>query len=376
MENAQRHATDSYYDMTRKIIGFKKPPIITRAKNAHNMLKKEGLGPLLYKIRRLTYRRIMTIARAIYPYAGRNLRKKALEYVASGKPLPKLTIIITMLGQHDMTQFCLNKVVQHHKGDVEILIIDNGCDFTPEIPTVSGGPFTLKTIYPPQGNLGVYPVYKFGMEHATGDIVLFLHNDLIINEDAFDIYVRYLIATKPHLGLLGFVGSDEVAKNGGKGYGTTSNYEAKTYTYKDKTWTGTDAKIYGSCYDGYTNAMILDGLAMGFRRTAWKKIGFREDFPPNHYHDRLIPLQVIEAGYKVGIIGIACDHMDAQTRSNEKKYHSIVQGWCEKNNVKPYVDNNGKISWEHAIHMEAQRKLLTEWRDQKHFIPKKAGQWL
>src|SRR5258708_848831 len=112
------------------------------------------MGPLLYKIRRLTYRRMMTIARAIYPYAGRNLRKKALEYAEAGKPLPKLTIIITMLGQHDMTQFCLNKVVQHHKGEVEILIIDNGCDFTPEIPTVSGGPYTLKTIYPPGGNLG------------------------------------------------------------------------------------------------------------------------------------------------------------------------------------------------------------------------------
>ena len=280
-----------------------------------------------------------------------------------------------MLGQHDMTQFCLNKVVQHHKEDVEIIIIDNGCDFTPETPQISGGPFTLKTVYPPQGNLGVYPVYKFGMEQATGDIVLFMHNDLIINEDAFDVYVKYLFATKKDLGLLGFLGSDEVAKNGGKGYGTTSNYEAKTYTYKDKVWVGTDAKIYGSRYDGYTNAMILDGLAMAFRREAWNKIGFREDFPPNHYHDRLVPLQIKEAGYKVGVLGIACDHMDGQTRRGEKKYASIVQGWCEKYNVPPYVDENGKASFEYAIHMAAQSKLLKEWRDEKHVIPGKVGQW-
>lgn len=376
METPQTHSSDTYYERTKKITNFKKPPIVTRLKNAYKMLKMDGLGPLLYKIRRLSYRRIMTIARIIYPYAGKRLRQRALEYSQKRGALPKLSIVITMLGQHDMTQFCLNKVVQHHKEDVEIIIIDNGCDFTPELPTVSGGPFTLKTIYPPQGNLGVYPVYKFGMENTTGDVVLFIHNDLIINEDAFDVYVKYLFATKENLGLLGFLGSDEIAKNGGKGYGTTSNFEAKTYTYKDKVWTGTDALIYGSRYDGYTNAMILDGLAMGFRRSAWKKIGFREDFPPNHYHDRLVPLQIIEAGYKVGILGIACDHMDAQTRSNEKKYHSIVQGWCEKNNVPAYIDENGKTSWEYAIHMEAQRRLLKEWKDEKHFIPKKVRQWL
>ncbi len=369
-------SVDTYYDRTEIIIGFKKPPLLTRVKNAYKMLKSEGIGPLLYKIRRLSYRRIMTIARKIYPFAGRRLRRKALKYAKEvGFPF-KLSIIMPMLGQHDMTQFTLNKVVKHHKEDLEIIIIDNGGDFTPEAPPESSGPYSLRVIVPEEGNLGVYPVYKYAMERAKGDIVLFMHNDLVIDEDNFDIYVKYLFATKPELGLLGFLGSDEVAKNGGKGYGTTSNYEAKTYHFRDKTFTGTDPLTYGSRYDGYTNAAILDGLAMAFRRSAWQKIGFRPDFPPNHYHDRLIPLQIIEAGYKVGVLGIACDHMDGQTRRGEKKYASIVQGWCERNGVAPYVDENGKTSWEYAIHMEAQRKLLKEWKEEKHIIPMKVGQWL
>ncbi len=370
----EKPITDSYFDRTKIITSFRKPPLLTRINNAYKMFKSQGIGPLLYKIRRLTYRRVMTIARTIYPFAGRNLRRKALEYAKKNK-LPALSIIIPMLGQHDMTQFCLNQVIKHHGGEVRIIIIDNGGDFVLEMPEQTGAPFTVEVITPEQGNLGVYPVYKYGMDRTSTDIVLFMHNDLVIDEDNFDIYVRYLFATKQNLGLLGFLGSDEVAPNGGKGYGTTSNYEAKTYTFKDKTFTGTDALIYGTRYDGYTNAMILDGLAMGFRRTAWEKIGFREDFPPNHYHDRLVPLQIIEAGYKVGILGIACDHMDGQTRRGEKKYASIVQGWCEANGVPPYIDENGNTSWEYAIHLAAQQKLLKEWRDEKHFIPRIARQW-
>ena len=376
MENTEKiNIIGKYGDRTR-LLDWRKPSLGTRIKNAYTMLEVQGLGPFLYKIRRLAYRKVTNLARKIYPYAGKRLRERAMEYTETkGFPF-KLSIVISMLGQHDMTQFCLNKVIEHHKEDLEILIVDNGGDFTPEIPSKSGGPFTLRVIIPPGGNLGVYPVYKFGMENTTGDIVLFIHNDLMIDEDGFDIFVKYLFATKDKLGLLGFVGSDEINEHGGKGYGTTSNFEAKTYTYKDKSWTGGDALIYGSRYDGFTNAVILDGLAMAFRRKAYEKIDYRPKFPPNHFHDRLVPCQILEAGYTVGVLGIACDHMDAQTRTNEKKYQSIVQGWCEKNNTQKFMDDSGNVSWEYTIHFEAQRQFLKEWRDQKHFIPRKVRQWL
>ncbi|MFA5889080.1 MAG: glycosyltransferase [Candidatus Paceibacterota bacterium] len=346
---------------------------ITKIKNAYKMLKNEGFGPLFYKIQRFSYHKTKAFIRKIFPYEGKRLREAANNYVKSDGSLPSLSIIIPILGHHDMTQFCINKIIEHHKQEIEILVVDNGNDFIAEpIPLKSN--VHLKVVHPEEGNIGVYPVFDYGIRHTEGEIILFMHNDLILNENGFDILLKYVFAKNKDFGLVGFVGSDEINENGGRGWGTTSNLEKKTYTYKDKTWTGPPAELFGSKFDGLTNAVFIDACSMAIRRSTWEKIGFRKDFPiSSHSHDRLTCMQVLEAGQRIAVLGVACDHMDGQTRFYpiDKKYPNAYQIWCEKNNIPKVFKNDGSVDWDWTMRYEAKRLFLKEWRDEKKFIPRR-----
>ncbi len=348
---------------------MEKISIVTKIKNAYEMFHKEGLGSLLYKIRRRSYHKIHNTLRNLDKYKGKRLRDKAKQFSRVNRSPLSMSVIIPVLGQHDLAQFSINKIIEHHGENLEILVIDNGGDFRPDTDNLPKT-ISLKVITPPGGNIGVYPTYKFGMDNSTTDIVLFIHSDLIIDETDFDIFLKYIFTRKNEIGLVGFVGSDEINCSGGRGFGTTSNFSYKTHTYKNKSWCGVNSLIYGDRFNGLTNAAVIDSLAMAFRRSAWNKIEYRQNQSPHHYHDRLFSCQILEAGYKIAVLGIACDHISGQTSGGEKKYYNLARTWCEENKIPLVEDDSGNINWDWSLHEEAKRRFLKEWRDEKHFIPR------
>lgn len=350
-----------------------KIPLTTKIKNAYKMLKNDGFGPTFYKIQRFSYHKTKAFIRKIFPYEGKRLRETAENFSKNEGSLPSLSIIIPILGQHDITQLCINKIVEHARGEIEVLIIDNGNDFTAE-PVDPSSNIHLKVVHPEEGNIGVYPAFDYGVKHTKGEIVMFMHNDVILNEPGFDILLRYVFVRDKNLGLVGFVGSDEINEKGGRGWGTTCNFEGKTYTFRGKSWTGNNALVYGSKFDGFTNAVFIDASSMAIRRNTWEKIGFRSDFPiASHSHDRTTCMQVLEAGEKIGVLGVACDHMDGQTRlyPNDKKYPNAYKAWAEKNNIEKVYREDGSVDWDWSMRLEAKRRFLKEWKDEKKFIPRR-----
>ncbi len=102
---------------------------------------------------------------------------------------------------------------------------------------------------------------------------------------------------------------------------------------------------------------------MIIRREAWERIGYREDWPPHHFYDRLISCQMLEAKYKVGVLGIACDHISGQTVSKEERYEKLASKWCHKNHIAK------THNWDDAMYREAERRFLYEYRQVKHLVP-------
>ncbi len=353
---------------------MQKIPLTTKIQNAYRMLRKQGFSPLLYKTYRFIYHKTQNLIRKIGLYVGKNpgkeLREAAKEYGHKKTHHLTFSIIIPVLGQHDLAQFCINKIVKHHSEPIEIVVIDNGGDFRPETSHLPAD-IKVKVICPPEGNISVYPCFDVGMKNTEGDIILFIHSDIVVDEDNFDVLLKYLFARDPKLGVVGFVGSDEINKTGGRGWGTTSNFAARTYRYKDKKWTGTDAKVHGERFDGLTEAILLDGCAIAFPRKVWNEIGYRPNFPINHYYDRLICLQAIEKGYTVAVLGLACEHLSGQTSTDEKIYADSAKKWCQEHNIPPVMDTNGNISWNMSIWTAAREATLKEWKDDKHFIPRR-----
>lgn len=288
----------------------------------------------------------------------------------------KLTIVVTVLGQHEMATLAIRKMVENCSDPItNIVVVDNGGDY--EFPDESPRVVVERRLGADGKaiNQGVYPVFKYAMDilpTVDGDVVMFFHSDMMINERGFDFRILAEFIARKDLGLLGLVGSNEIDSNGGRGGGTTSNFAGLAYSSPgfEYVWHGSPAEAHGMRNAGFTNAAVVDGCAMALTREAWRRIGFREDFPPHHFYDRLISTQVIEAGLKVGVLGIACDHLGGQTVSREGRYHDVAREWSEKN-VTPdrYVGDPGNWSWDLTVYRAGEFMWLREYRDKKHMVP-------
>ncbi len=349
-----------------------KPTFISKSKNAIKMLYKDGFGSFSHKIKRRIYHHKQFLMRRLFhPNEGQLLRETAKKHFSGGNKLPTLSIVVTALKLNELVKLCLSKLTTNQIGEIEIVLM-NGGDTPIEMSEM---PNNLKNVKIVQ-DTEVYPAFKFWMENTTGDIMLFIHDDLIINEKGFDLLLRYAFEKDPKLGLVGFVGSDELNEKGSRGWGTTSNFMGKTYSYEGKTWVGSKAELWGSRYDALTPAVMIDGCAMAIRRSVWNKLGFHRNQSMYYYYDRLMCCRVLEAGYRIATLGLDCDHISNQTASKQIKYHHKIHMLCEKYNVPPVTDVTGNVNWDISLHAEAKRRFLREWRDEKHFIPRKIGQWL
>lgn len=279
----------------------------------------------------------------------------------------KLTIVFTVLGQHEMATLAIDKA-RHliRNPNTQIVVVDNGGDY--EYPH----DLKVRVVRPPDGNMGVYPVFKWAFDNTKGDVLAFLHSDLMLAEEGFDESILHNFQRYPQLGLIGFVGSNEIDAVGGRGSGTTSNFQGLSHRLEgyNFVWHGSPAEAHGKRSAGFTPAAVVDGCAMVIRRDAWDKIGFREDFPPHHFYDRLISTQMLEAGFEVGVLGIACDHISGQTVNKEGRYNNLAEEWSKENlNYLSWVGIPPNYSWDQTIYQQAERMWLKEYRDEKHIVP-------
>ena len=284
----------------------------------------------------------------------------------------KLSIVISVHNQLNLAKSCYENSLWRHPdfNQVERIIIDNE-----STPPLRREDFPFAKIVRNEKNIGVYPTFKQGFEVSTGDVVAFLHSDVVVWEPDWEMRVLNTFNLNPQIGLVGFVGSDEIDQLGGRGGGTMSNFQGKMLvntslgTTPDN-WHGSPAEAHGKRMLGYQRGAVVDGCVMAIRRDAWNKIGYRENFPPHHFYDRLISTQMLEVGYHVGVFGVAFDHISGQTVNQEKGYHTMAFEWLSDNLViTPPFDPTK--NYDTDIYTIAEKKWLNEYRDTKHIVPTK-----
>jgi len=87
-----------------------------------------------------------------------------------------LSIVIPVFNQHDMTEECINAILDH-TNDCEIVVIDNGS--TPPIHASFTG-FIETTLIRNEENKGFPAAVNQGIRAAKGDIIILLNNDVIV----------------------------------------------------------------------------------------------------------------------------------------------------------------------------------------------------
>jgi len=276
----------------------------------------------------------------------------------------KLACIIPCLNQFAITQKTLEFLSQQTPRPYELIVLDNGSteEFKTTLPDV-------KVIHYEEP-IGSYVVFAEALKQTDADIIAVFHSDMFIYDSKWHTKVIECFEKDSTLGLIGFIGSNMIDSSGGFGIGKWSNFQGNVIEQKVEdnesiVWKGSHATMHGGQISDFRYGAVIDGCSMIVRRTALEQLEVKKDFPIMHFYDRLICSQILEAKWKIGILGIACDHISGQTMG-ESTYIDACKKWAINRHLNP---GGMGIDWNEVIYKEAERQWLTEYRDEKHLVP-------
>lgn len=267
----------------------------------------------------------------------------------------------------------LRKATDTVYDDVEFVIIDNGSSEPLSLLDFPGAKIIRN-----EKSTGVYPTFKQGFENTEGEFVAFFHSDLIVWEERWNERVVRAFEENGNLGMIGFIGSNEIDSAGGRGLGTTSNFQGKSLSGDPGmdglfiTWHGSAAAVHGKVSEGLSFAAVIDGCAMIIKRSAY--VGedmYRDNFPPHHFYDRLISTQMLEKKFDVAVLGIECDHISGQTVNQEPAYQQMAYEWLKRRSA--LIDGligdfDPAVNYDADIYQIAEAMWLDEYR-RKGLVP-------
>jgi GT2 family glycosyltransferase len=222
------------------------------------------------------------------------------------------------------------------------------------------------------GNGVMHKMIPF-LDEMNVEFVAYFHNDFMVAEKGWDSRVIAAFDNDPKLALLGMVGSDEMDGNGGRGFGTRLSFVGKE-VYRTG-WTGGPAEHHGKRSVGVQAAAGLDHCSLIFRLSALKEIPPQEgNYAPGHFYDRACCCELLQRGYRVATIDIACDHFSGGTglcrapgvHKGVINRNELYTKWLESQGINSNVPN---VDVEVEVFKEAERLFIKKWRDELKFIP-------
>jgi hypothetical protein len=208
-----------------------------------------------------------------------------------------------------------------------------------------------------RGQYNIFQAYNEGVAKAKGDILCFMHDDILFRSNSWGKVVEESFSSDPRMGALGVAGGHFLPDC------PCSWSTCKTTSFH--VWqTNRDgsATEYG-CTD-YSNGKrlvevaCLDGLFMCIRQSLFDTIRFDDQsFSGFHCYDSDICMQVMAAGYSVNVTF----NIDIEHHSNgacNQQYYDNLELWHKKwHSHLPVArgiqlsDNEKKMHQEYAIEL-------------------------
>lgn len=257
-------------------------------------------------------------------------------------PEVKLSLVIPFVDSWDVMRRCLEKVAENSNPETEVWLIDNGSDPRQDYPYYDEALDILSKFKSAHyrrnpNNTGVLATFKQGLELSQGSIVCFIHSDVLLQEKDWDRKVIGIFENDPKLGLAGLFGAVGVGDNGGRVRPMSKmlGEEWGKCDCHEVAW-----QHHSEYLDGVHPATILDGVGMFFRREALESLTLTDMFAdwraPHHFYDRIMPLKLIDKGWKIATIGIGFDHWSGATANSSEKYIETAARWIESQDIGGY----------------------------------------
>lgn len=249
---------------------------------------------------------------------------------------------------------------------ISIIICNKKATLNPDleknIRDTIGVEYEMIAIDNSRGQFSIFQAYNEGVARAKGDILCFMHDDILFRSNDWGKVVVESFSSNPNMGALGVAGGHFMpdCPSSWSTCKTTSYHVWQTNRHGSAT-------EYG-CND-YTNGkrlvevVCLDGLFMCFRRSLFDTIRFDDNtFSGFHCYDSDICMQVLSMGYSVNVTF----DIDIEHRSNgacNQQYYDNLELWHNKwHGQLPITrgiiltDNEKRLHQEYAIELVVRGK--------------------
>ncbi len=195
--------------------------------------------------------------------------------------------------------------------------------------TIGDTPFEWIVIDNSKNLYNIFQAYNEGIRLAKGDILCFMHDDVLFHSKDWGKMVGDCFESYPKLGCLGVAGSHLMLDL------PSSYWHSETFCLhcycKDET--GTPVLIEDARYkndNGLTQVASVDGLWMCLRRSLFDTIRFDDQtFKGFHCYDSDICMQVIQAGFDIGVtFEVAVEH--SKSGPLDATYFENIHLWYDK----------------------------------------------
>jgi hypothetical protein len=158
-------------------------------------------------------------------------------------------------------------------------------------------PKTQILVYENDGISSLPEIYNEGLNEATNDIIVFMHDDLILETKNITPKVIKLFETNPDYGVIGLAGTDNLL-SGIWWQDRTSMYGVVGHEHEGKRHVNHYSKE--SYSEKLKEVIVVDGLFMMVHRGRIKH-KFNEQFEGFHFYDLPICIENHLDGVKIGV---------------------------------------------------------------------------
>jgi hypothetical protein len=158
-------------------------------------------------------------------------------------------------------------------------------------------PKTQILIYENDGISSLPEIYNEGLNEATNDIIVFMHDDLILETKNITPKIIKLFETNPDYGVIGLAGTDNLL-SGMWWQDRTSMYGVVGHEHEGKRHVNHYSKE--SYSEKLKEVIVVDGLFMMVHRGRIKH-KFNEQFEGFHFYDLPICIENHLDGVKIGV---------------------------------------------------------------------------
>jgi hypothetical protein len=158
-------------------------------------------------------------------------------------------------------------------------------------------PNTEILMYENDGEMSLTQVYNKGLKESVNDIVVFMHDDLILETSNMTPKIVKLFEKHPEYGIIGIAGTDKLTS--GRWWDNRENmFGVVGHIHEGKRHVNHYSK--GVFNDVLKDVVIVDGLFFIVRKSLLKK-EFNEQFEGFHFYDISFCVENQFEGVKIGL---------------------------------------------------------------------------